>query len=113
MMVANKHLDKKYLTNFSSLKKEIKRRGYYEKDSRTALLHLLTHYGCLVIGITLFVFSPFFLISFLSASLAMLGLIGISTHTHNYAHHTSTDNPILDQFLSYICLLYTSDAADD
>ena len=100
-MRTNIHFEKEYLNSFSNLKKEIKSRGFYKRDSRLIITHLLIHFCCLAFGLYLFLISTNYFVSILSTAIWMMGLIGIGTHTHNSAHHTSTGSYTLDQFLSY------------
>ncbi|MDO9167975.1 MAG: fatty acid desaturase [Methylobacter sp.] len=93
----NKH----YLSSISALKKEIKARGLYKKDTKIVLLHLCVHCIFTAAGIALFILSTHLLLTLLATALLLVGLLGIGTHTHNSAHYASTNSKKLDDFLSY------------
>ncbi|MBL6988010.1 MAG: fatty acid desaturase [Methylobacter sp.] len=93
--------DKHYLSSISALKKEIKARGLYKKDTKIVLLHLCMHLICTAAGITLFILSSHLLLALLATALLLVGLLGIGTHTHNSAHYASTNSKKLDNLLSY------------
>ena len=101
-MTASDPLRKEYLNSFSDLKKEIKSRGFYQRDTKKILAHLLFHYCCLAVGIALFLNSDNYFVALLSIIIWLQGLMGIGTHTHNSAHHTSTSSHKADQLLSYL-----------
>lgn len=94
--------DKHYLSSISALKKEIKARGLYKKDTTIVLLHLCLHLIFTAAGIVLFILSTHFLLTILATVLLLVGLLGIGTHTHNSAHYASTNSKRLDDFLAYL-----------
>ena len=94
--------DKHYLSSLSALKKEIKARGLYKKDTKIVLLHLFLHAIFTAAGIVLFIVSPNVWLTMLATVLLLVGLLGIGTHTHNSAHYASTNNKRLDDFLAYV-----------
>ena len=94
--------DKHYLSSLSALKKEIKARGLYKKDTKIVLVHLLLHAIFTAAGITLFILSPNIGLTLLATALLLVGLLGIGTHTHNSAHYASTNSKRLDDVLAYV-----------
>jgi len=93
--------DKHYLSSISALKKEIKIRGLYKKDTKIVLLHLCIHCFLAVAGIILFISATNFLVMLVATFLLLAGLLGIGTHTHNSAHYASTSSKKLDDLLAY------------
>ncbi|MEY3785915.1 MAG: hypothetical protein RLZ75_120 [Pseudomonadota bacterium] len=94
--------DKPYLSSLSALKKEIKARGLYKKDTKIVLIHLLLHTIFTAIGIILFIVSPNIVVTLLATVFLLVGLLGIGTHTHNSAHYASTNSKRLDDVLAYV-----------
>ncbi|MFI3184810.1 MAG: fatty acid desaturase [Methylococcaceae bacterium] len=94
--------DKHYLSSLSALKKEIKTRGLYKKDTKIVLLHLFLHTIFAATGITLFIVSPNIWLTLFATTLLLVGLLGIGTHTHNSAHYASTNSKRLDDVLAYV-----------
>ncbi len=95
-------LDRHYLSSISALKKEIKARGLYKKDTKIVLLHLCLHLICTTAGIVLFIASSQLWLTLLATVLLLFGLLGIGTHTHNSAHYASTNSKKLDDVLAYV-----------
>ena len=94
--------DKPYLSSLSALKKEIKMRGLYKKDTKIVLLHLFLHVVFATVGIALFISSTNLWLTLLATALLLLGLLGVGTHTHNSAHYASTNSKRLDDVLAYV-----------
>ncbi len=93
--------DKHYLSSISALKKEIKARGLYKKDTKIVLLHLCLHLIFTTAGIVLFIVSPNLWVTLAATVFLLVGLLGVGTHTHNSAHYASTNSKRLDDFLAY------------
>ncbi len=94
--------DKHYLSSISALKKEIKARGLYKKDTKIVLLHLFLHVVFTAAGIALFIGSSTAWLTVIATVLLLVGLLGIGTHTHNSAHYASTNSKKLDDVLAYV-----------
>jgi linoleoyl-CoA desaturase len=98
--LASRH--KPWLDDFGSLRREVKRRGLYKRNDALLVSHLCVHMALAILGLAVLTFCPVLLVKVAACGIALLGLLGVATHTHNSAHYLSTTNPRFDAILSYI-----------
>jgi fatty acid desaturase len=93
--------EKPYLASFRALRLELRRRGYYRRDSARIMAQLVWHCGLTALGIALFIAFPMWWARLAATFLFGAGLLGISTNTHTSSHYSTFRSRRLNEVMTF------------
>jgi len=90
------------LENFRALRRELRRRGFYEKDPWGVLSILAIHVSLFVIGLYAFLISQTWSLSVMATVVWGYGLTGIASNTHSSSHYATSKRRWVNRLLTYL-----------
>ncbi len=89
------------MDNISSLRMEIKQRGWYKKATGKILLELALQLTVALGGIAVFIISDSIFVCACAMLLSTAGSMGVGTNSHTSSHYGTSDKKWLNELLTY------------